>query len=156
MKANKFLEICKKCGALCCRVGGSTYTEEEKNRVLKAGYEDYFVEVETGFYETKCKNGRCPYLKENNSCEIQEVKPIVCVSYPIFPNFKGKEGYTLIECPLAKIMSKKEISKCKRDADKVSKKLMDVVLNYETIKNENERELAMKNFKKLGKQVDLE
>ena len=155
MKANKFLKICQKCKAMCCKAGGPNFTEAEMKKVLKAGHKNYFFKVRPGVYELKSKKGICPYLKKDNSCEIHKVKPILCVCHPIFPNFSGKKGYTLIECPLAKAMSKKEIKKCKKDADKVSRKLMKVALDWGTIKNKTDRKLIEKRFKKLGKIKEL-
>jgi len=155
MKSDKFLKICKKCKAMCCKVGGPDFTEKEMNKVLKKGYKNYFFKVKPGIYELKSKKGVCPYLKSDNSCEIQEVKPILCLCHPVFPNFKGEKGYSLIECPLAKAMTKKQIQKCKKDADKVSKKLMKAALDWETIKNKKDKELILKRFKKLGEIKEL-
>ena len=155
MKSDKFLDVCQKCGALCCKVGGPNFTEEEMKKVLDAGFEDYFFKVRSKIYELKSKRGRCPYLKKDNSCEIHGVKPILCVCHPVFPNFDGKAGYSLVECPLAKVMSGKEIDKCKRDADKVSAELMEAALDWGTIEDEEDRALVMKRFGRLGEVRDL-
>ena len=156
MKADKFLKTCQKCKAACCKMGGPNFTEKEMRRVLKEGYkyEDYFFKVRPKIYELKSKRGKCPYLKKDNSCEIHKIKPILCVCHPVFPNFSGKKGYTLIECPLAKIMTKKEIDRCKKDADKVSRRLLEAALDWGTIKNKKDRELVKKRFKRL-REVEL-
>lgn len=149
VKANKFLEVCQKCKAACCKMGGPNFTEKEMKKVLKAGYKDYFFKVKPGIYELKTKKGVCPYLKKDNSCEIHKVKPILCLCHPVFPNFnKKKKGYVIIDCPIAKIMTKKEIEKCKKEADKVSKELLEAALDWGTIKNKKDRELIKKRFKK--------
>jgi len=155
MKSNKFLEVCQKCKATCCKVGGPNFTQKEKDTVINEGYKDYFFKVRPGIYELRSKRGKCPYLKKDNSCEIHKIKPILCVCHPVFPNFKGKKGYSIIECPLAKVMSEKEINKCKKDADKVSKRLMEAALDWGTIKNKKDREIIEKRFKKLGAIEDL-
>jgi len=62
--SNKFLEICKKCKAKCCKACGPTFDKEGVERILREGYGNYFVEVKKGFYELKTKRGVCPYLKK--------------------------------------------------------------------------------------------
>ena len=149
VKADKFLNICQKCKATCCKIGGPNFTEKEMKSVLKAGHKNYFFEVRPRIYELKTKRGICPYLKKDNSCEIHKIKPILCLCHPIFPNFdKKKKDYVIIECPMAKILTKKEIEKCKKDADKISKKLLDTALDWRTIKNKADRKLIKKRFKK--------
>lgn len=49
MKADKFLKVCKKCGAKCCKLGGANFTKKELKEVLDAGYKDYFFELEMEF-----------------------------------------------------------------------------------------------------------
>ena len=148
VKGEKYLKVCRKCKAACCKFGGPSFTEKERKKVLKAGFKDYFFKVGPGIYEVKAEKGVCAYLKKDNSCEIHKVKPILCLCHPVFPNFEGKKGYTIIYCPLAKILSKKEINKCKKEADRVSKKLLQVALDWGTIKNKSDRKLVQKRMKK--------
>ena len=134
MKADKFLRVCRKCKASCCRMGGPNFTEKEMKKVLKAGHKNYFFEVRNKIYELKSKKGICPYLKKDNSCEIQKLKPLLCLSWPVFPSFRGKKGeYTLMECPLTKYLSKEDIDKCKKEASKISKQALEVALDYSTL-----------------------
>ena len=151
MKADKFLKTCQKCNAFCCKMGGPNFTETEMKRVLKVGYKNYFFEVRNKIFELKSKKGRCPYLKKDNSCEIHKVKPLLCQCWPVFPNFNRKKGgYIIIKCPLAKIISKKEIEKCKKEAKKVSEKLLDVALDYSTVSKSDAKllEKRLHKFKK--------
>lgn len=149
VKADKFLLVCKKCKAACCKMGGPNFTEKEMKRVINAGYKNYFFKVKEGIYELKSKRGRCLYLKEDNSCQIHKVKPISCLCWPVFPNFdKNKKGHIIFGCPMAKILSKKEIEKCKKEANKFSRKLLDVAIDWKTIKNKEDRKLIKKRFKK--------
>jgi len=155
MKSDNFLEICKKCGALCCKVGGPNFTEKEMKRVLDKGFENHFFKVREGIYELKTRKGFCPYLNSDNSCKIQEVKPILCICHPVFPSFSGKKKYTLINCPLAKIMDKKQIKVCKLEADKVSDELIEAALDWDTI-NKEDRKIVLERFEKLGKEIDID
>ncbi|MDO8622662.1 MAG: YkgJ family cysteine cluster protein [archaeon] len=149
VKADKFLLVCRKCKAACCKMGGATFTGKEMKKVLKKGYKNYFFKVKEGIYELKSKKGRCPYLKKDNSCEIHKIKPILCLCYPVFQNFdKQKNGYIIIECPMAKILSKKEIEKCKKEVSKIPIKFLEMAINLKTIKNKKDRKLIKKRFKK--------
>jgi Fe-S-cluster containining protein len=145
MKANKFLRICQDCKASCCKMGGPDFTETEMKKVLKAGYKNHFFEVRDKIYELKTKKGVCPYLKKDNACEIHKYKPILCLCWPVFPNFDRKTGgFIVLDCPLTKHLSKEEIEKCKEEAAKVSKKLLDVALDYSTVSKEDARILEEK------------
>lgn len=79
------------------------------------------------------------------------MKPLICRCYPVFPEYKGnKKTYIIVECPLVKIMSKEDIEKCRKEASKASKKLMEVSLDYSTIPK-TEREKVEKRFKRFFK-----
>jgi len=148
VKANKFLEICKKCEAKCCKMGGPNFTEKEMRSVLKEGYKNYFYKVRKGIYELKSKKAICPYLKKDNSCKIHKIKPLLCLCWPVFPKFKGKnKSYIIIDCPMTKILSKKEIKNCKKEASKVSKELIEVAFDYSTVSGSTAK-LIDKRFKK--------
>ena len=121
MKKFEYLTVCQKCKALCCKLGGTNLTKEEVDKILSSGFENNFVLVKEGVYELKSKtDGSCPYLNLDFSCKIQEVKPLVCTCWPIFPEFEnGKIEYVLINCPLVKNMDNKEIEKCIAESQKV-------------------------------------
>jgi len=134
VKADKFLLVCQKCKAACCKTGGPNFTEKEMKKIINAGYKNYFFKIKDNIYKLKSKRERCPYLKKDNSCEIHKIKPILCLCHPVFPNFaKKKKGYIIIKCPMAKILSKKEIERCKKEANKVSRKLLDVAIDWKKI-----------------------
>jgi Fe-S-cluster containining protein len=118
MKKSEYLDICQKCKASCCKLGGTNLTKEEVDRVLNKGFENNFVEVKPGIYELKAdENGVCPYLEEDHSCKIHDVKPLICTCWPIFPEYdRGKINHELINCPLAKQMSEEEIEKCRKES----------------------------------------
>jgi len=80
------IDICKKCRASCCKLGGADFTLLEKNIVLKAGYPDFFVKINDNHYELKCTGGICPYLTKENSCSIYNFRPLVCKSFPVYLN----------------------------------------------------------------------
>ena len=117
------VNICKKCKAACCKLGGADFTKKEKQRVLDAGYKDFFVRLNDNHYELTSKNGRCPYLKQNNTCKIYEVRPLVCTTFPVYVNIdkKNNSKYEIIDCPLAKTLTQKEIKEKKKQVDMVKK-----------------------------------
>lgn len=130
---------------------GSNFTKKEMLQVLKAGHKNYFFNVKYGIYELKSKRAVCPYLKKDNSCEIHEVKPVLCLCWPVFPNFdRRKGGYIIIQCPLVNCLSKKETEKCRKEASKVSERLLDVALDNTTVSKSTRRliETRVKKFKK--------
>ena len=135
MKKSEFLNICKECNALCCKLGGTNLTKEEVDKILKAGYKNNFKEITPGIFELVSNNdGVCPYLNEDNSCEIQEVKPIICSCWPVFPEFvNGKVKPILVNCKLKRIMSKEDIDKCKKEALQVSKKVAEITADESLI-----------------------
>lgn len=117
MKKDNFLDVCKKCNALCCKLGGTNLTKEEVDKILNAGFENHFFEIVPGIYELKSHdNGVCPYLDKDNSCKIQDVKPLICTCWPIFPEFENnKVKLVLVNCPLAKHHSKEDLEKCNKE-----------------------------------------
>ena len=125
MKKSEYLDICKKCKASCCKLGGTNLTKEEVDRVLVKGFENNFIEIKPGIYELKSnEDGVCPYLQEDFSCKIHDVKPLICTCWPIFPEFdKGKINHILINCPLVKKMPKEDIEKCKKESLCVTMKI---------------------------------
>jgi Fe-S-cluster containining protein len=135
----KIKEICVKCGAKCCFLGGPTITKKERDKIFKLGFKNVFI-CQGKFYDLKAKNDRCPFL-ENNLCSVQSVKPLVCKIWPVFPIFRGnKRKLIILECPLTKRLSKKDVKKLKILAKRVSREL------YKT----NTTGLSIRNKKKLN------
>ena len=117
--------ICKKCGARCCKFGGVIYTKKEKERVLKAGFKDYFGSYHE-FYGTRSKNGNCPYLK-GYACSIHKVRPTFCRIWPVFPKIvNGKKEYFICSCPLAPYLTKEDIKKAIKLANKLPNKIYEL------------------------------
>jgi Fe-S-cluster containining protein len=120
MKKSEYLNVCQKCKASCCKLGGTNLTKKEVDRILDKGHKNHFIVVKEGVYELKSKkNGVCPYLKEDFSCKIHDVKPLICTCWPIFPEYDEKRkkiNHELINCPLTKKMKKEEIFKCKKES----------------------------------------
>lgn len=117
MKSNDDLTICQKCKSACCKYGGADFSKAEMEAVLKAGFPDYFVRIEEDHYEMKCEKGICPYLKTDNTCLIGELRPLVCKSFPVYPETRnGKTDFFLIECPLASLLPEREIKMMKNQA----------------------------------------
>jgi Fe-S-cluster containining protein len=125
MKKSEYLDICRKCKGLCCKLGGTNLTKKEVDRVLNKGHDNHFIEVKSGIFELKSNDdGVCPYLMEDFSCKIHDVKPLICTCWPIFPEFdKGEINHVLINCPLTKKMKKDEIEKCREESLSVDIKI---------------------------------
>lgn len=115
------LFVCEQCKAFCCNLVRPPITEQEKQDILEAGFSDYFIDVGNGIYDIKpAKDGTCPYLKRNYSCEIHRVKPKLCRIWPVIPRYKdNKRGCIVVKCPLFPYMSKKEIQQAKKVADTI-------------------------------------
>jgi Fe-S-cluster containining protein len=130
--------------------GGPDFTEAEMKKVVKAGHKNYFFAVRNGFYELTSKKGRCAYLKKDNSCEIQNFKPKMCRAWPVFP--KRKNTYLLIDCPVTKLLSKAQIEKCKKEASGITKKMLDVSLDFSTL-SKSDGKLIKRRYDKFKKRV---
>jgi len=117
----EYLDVCTKCKALCCNLVLPPVTEEERNMVLEAGFPDYFTKVDINIYAIKPGDkGQCPYLKDDYSCEIHQIKPIFCKIWPVIPRDKdNKRGGIIIKCPLYPLLSKDELEKAKKEGENV-------------------------------------
>ena len=114
------LEICRKCRASCCKLGGADFTREEMRRVLDMGYPNYFVKINENHYEMKSERGICPYLKSDYSCLIHDVRPSVCKSFPVYVVCEDNEArFCMMACPLASVLSKNDIEVMKKQASQV-------------------------------------
>ena len=128
MKFDIMLKTCQRCSAACCKMGGPDFSKSEMEKVLKAGYKNFFVKLNNNHYELKCKKGICPYLKEDNSCLIHKVRPLMCKCLPLTINYKNnKKEIMVIECPLTPLLSKQGIQIMKRQINRIPKKML-----YET------------------------
>jgi len=126
MKLENIKHVCKKCRGSCCKLGGADFTKKEMQKVLKAGFKNYFLKVGNYGYELKSKNGRCPYLSKNYSCSIHKVRPLMCRCWPVYAEYKNnKRKYIIIQCPLTPYLSKKQISEMKKQASKLSRKFIE-------------------------------
>jgi len=102
-------EICKECGAACCKTGGPDFTEAEMKRVLDAGHPDHFRKIGEDQYELASVEGVCPYLS-GSMCSIHPVRNNRCRSWPVDVDFEGDaQKFSLIGCKLAEVMSAEDI-----------------------------------------------
>jgi Fe-S-cluster containining protein len=122
MKLEDIKKTCIKCGAKCCFLGGPIVTKKERNKILKTGFKNVFVKFEK-YYSVKSKNGKCPFLRDR-LCLINDVKPLMCRIWPVYPVLKGnKRKFMVLDCPLTKQLSQKELQKLKIKAKKLPKEL---------------------------------
>ena len=122
-------EICKKCGAYCCSLGGTAATSEERARVLNAGHPDHFIKMSDDCYVTAWgEDGICPYL-EGTSCTIYKVRPIVCQKFPVV-TFDNREHF-LAHCPLMDHqLTAEDLERLVHLSSRVSEELMQGAMKY--------------------------
>ena len=76
---------CTKCRN-CCREIGVSIQEDELNKICKYYNFDRqelktkYLDEEYGEYTNKNKS--CPFLKDNNECQIKDCLPRSCIDYP--------------------------------------------------------------------------
>lgn len=132
------LKICKKCGEKCCKLGGPVISKEEKNKILKAGFDNFFIKSEGYYIIKRKKDGNCIYLKDHK-CLIHKVRPIECETWPVSAAYKwGKVRYYLGTCPLTPKLNKKEIETAKKKLSKLS--ISHLKRNLENAKKEFDKE----------------
>ena len=88
---------CKRCAALCCKLGGPELLEHDVKKIEATGYSRKdFLEPskKTGFNLTRAvgalktrEDGSCVFLTQNSNmecinCSIYEVRPVLCRIYP--------------------------------------------------------------------------
>lgn len=98
------VHTCQRCGA-CCRWEGNVCLTDEDITAIAAflGMEEYdFINTychlrgnRQGLSLTDAPDGACIMLNEDNTCRIQDVKPVQCKGFPTRWNFPGWEN----RCP---------------------------------------------------------
>jgi len=122
LTSEQFLSVCRHCKAWCCTLVRPSVTEHEKLAILAVGFNDYFTKIDDDIYIIKPdSNGICPYLKDDYSCKIHQVKPKLCKIWPVIPRYKnGKRDYVVIKCPLFPQLSKEKLEQAKKEAETIS------------------------------------
>ena len=118
IKSPNYLDICKKCGASCCKGESPVVSEKKKKAILNSGHEDHFVKLENNLYRIG-SGGKCPYLNDDFSCDIQEVKPETCKLWPVVPEYDREREKVFImvaNCKLREELSEDEVEKAKQKA----------------------------------------
>ncbi len=147
MRANVVLKVCQTCKATCCKMGGPDFTKLEMQKVLKAGHPNFFVKISDNHYELKSKRGLCPYLSEDNSCSIHEVRPMMCKCWPVVVECdKDKKVFYLIDCPLTPLLSKHDISIMKKQASRIPKEIIVSSFSHSKL-SKSDIKLIQKRFK---------
>jgi Fe-S-cluster containining protein len=129
--STKFIRTCKKCKALCCTLVIPPVTEQERKKILKAGFEDHFKDIGNGIYEIKRENSNaCPYLSKDWTCKIQSFKPELCKLWPIIPRIKNdKRSLIVVKCPIYPYLSEEEIIHAKKDSETISDIIIEHIWN---------------------------
>jgi hypothetical protein len=93
LQMNKKIEnfSCRRCG-FCCSLSGFVILEKGEVEKIAAflGLDIYefterFTTLTNGRKQltlTEQENGRCIFLEDDNSCRIQDVKPVQCTGFP--------------------------------------------------------------------------
>jgi Fe-S-cluster containining protein len=76
--------VCERCGNCCHDIPLSKQELAMFHYILKDNLENE-VTTEKHAYILK---GKCPFLREDNLCDIYEFRPTVCKLYPIDGNCK--------------------------------------------------------------------
>lgn len=107
-----FIEICSKCGGICCFEARPPISNKRLKILIENGLSPKFVEF--GRYKhLKLKNdGYCVFF-ENGKCRIHEIKPETCVAGPITFDIKGDKLELYIKketiCPLVKFLKENDL-----------------------------------------------
>ncbi len=153
MKANMALRVCRKCKATCCKMGGADFTKKEMGRVIGAGYKNFFRKIDEDSYELKSKKGICPYLAKDNSCSIHNVRPAMCKCWPVYARYKrNKREFLLIRCPLVGCLSKKDISRMRKEAAKIPRGMLETTFTSSHLPK-SDLKLIEKRFNNFRKKV---
>lgn len=154
MKSNEILQVCQKCKAKCCRMGGADFTKSEMQKVLKAGCPDFFVKIKENWYELRNKRLICPYLSEDNSCSIPEFRPLPCRFWPIDVEYENNNRkYFLVECPLTFLLSRQDIQIMKKLASRIPKEIVDDYCFSKSKLPKSEIKQINKRFKKFKRTI---
>lgn len=118
------IEYCIPCRSGCCKVGsliGSPILSRDEMLKIREVSPVPIKEVSTPsgktYYVLEEQQGsnRCFFLNENNGCDIQHIKPLDCLCYPIKAVWlDNKIGFIIDpDCPAAKHLSPEFIDEAK-------------------------------------------
>jgi len=143
-----FLKTCQKCKTSCCKMGGSDLTEKEVRRILKANHPNFFRKIGKDHYEMKSKKGICPYLNKDYSCKIEDTKPLMCRSWPVDPEYKGKKAeFLLMQCPLTQFLTSKQVKEMKKHAGKIKPHIINAAFSESKL-SKSDIDLIYKRYQK--------
>lgn len=127
------LKFCIPCNVKCCKTGkliGSPIISIEEFKKIPNQEKVYLQEVISPngkkyfVIKGREKSNRCFFLNDDNTCRIQDKKPMDCLCYPIKTIFlNDKMNYIVdINCPACFHLSKDFIKKAKKIALKSIKR----------------------------------
>ena len=100
--------ICTRCGNCCRWPGDVRLTDSDIEQIAdylgmsRAEIIDRYMELtsdRTGLTLTEKPDGSCIFLEDQNTCSINDAKPLQCRLFPNGWNFEGFED----ECPAIKL-----------------------------------------------------
>lgn len=146
--SDQFLSVCQKCKALCCTLVLPPVTEEERNAILDAEFRDCFTNICDGIYAIiPGDHGKCPYLKQDYSCEIQPLKPKLCRIWPVIPRYKNNErGCIVIKCLLFSHLSSEALKQSKKDAETIP---LEIIENLWDISHETKEKYKIFEYEEI-------
>ena len=74
---------CKKCGECC----GPIWWSAAEEVVIREYMREHGIE-----YKRVTTITKCPYLREDNTCEIYEVRPLICRLFGVVEDLKCPKG----------------------------------------------------------------
>jgi Fe-S-cluster containining protein len=89
-------------------------------KVLDAGHPDFFIEINPDHFELRSRDAVCPYLAEDYSCTIHEMRPPACRAWPVHACCEGGgREYLLMDCPIVDKLSDKELGEMMAQAGSI-------------------------------------
>jgi Fe-S-cluster containining protein len=124
-----YRDVCTHCKALCCTLVTPPLTKKERQKIIDAGFPNHFKKITEDVYVIKPgRSNVCPYLKDDYSCLIQDVKPRLCSLWPVIPYDKNNtRGCLIIHCPLFPLLSKETIETAMKEAANIPRSVIDLL-----------------------------
>lgn len=89
-------------------------------KVLDAGHPDFFIEINPDQFELRSRDAVCPYLAEDFSCTIHELRPPACRAWPVHASCEeGGREYLLMDCPIVDRLSDEELGEMMAQAGSI-------------------------------------
>lgn len=116
-------------------------------KVLDAGHPDFFIEINLDQFELRSRDAVCPYLAEDFSCTIHDLRPPACRAWPVHTSCEGGgREFLLMDCPIVDRLSDEELGEMMAQAGSIPEK--NIVNSFKRSRlSKEEIELIEKRFR---------